>query len=337
MATNNKQGYPGLAGITDPNLNITLRALWDAVSSLKGRGGSTVTLEGPVNVGGHKISNVADPSADSDVVTKGFADANYSAEATRLSLQLLNGAPIAGVVTTNTGVPAFYATHATRIGSSTHAPSAVPDQSLFFETDRNAIYQARLVAGVPAWVYVGGLPFPGTISPDQKPTDLGTNDAGFSFFSTDFNRPYRWTGSAWADDIQRGAPQRGMIVYFSDTAPPEGGSGVWQLCDGTATNISTATGGTAAFTVPDLTTTNLFIRSTAGATGGTGGTATHTHDVNPPNTTSGAPSATTEVQSGTGVDVASDTHTHDTDIAVFASAAAATLPPYGDYNPYMRL
>lgn len=117
----------------------------------------------------------------------------------------------------------------------------------------------------------------------------------------------------------------------------------WQLCDGTAgVTKSESTGGTSTFTVPNLTTSNLFLRSVAGATGGGGGSATtHTHSVNPPNTTSGNNSASQEVQSGAGVTVAAHTHTHDVDIASFTSGAPTTaddaLPPYINLRPYMRL
>jgi hypothetical protein len=188
-----------------------------------------------------------------------------------------------------------------------------------------------------------GEPMRGTLSPDQKPT-LGVNDAGFLFYSTDFDRTYRWTGTAWADAPDQ--PKRGTIAYFpvtihADFAPGTG----WQLCDGTAgVTRSTPTGGTTTFTAPDLTTANRFLRSVSGATGGTGGSATtHTHPVNPPSTASGAPSATVAVQSGTGTTVATDTHAHSTDIASFDSGTPSgtsgddALPPYYNARPYIRL
>ena len=65
-----------------------------------------------------------------------------------------------------------------------------------------------------------------------------------------------------------------------------------------------------------------------GTAGGSGGNKNHTHPVNPPNTTSTTPSATQEVQSGTGVTVAASNHTHDTDIAQFNSGNNSVLPPY---------
>lgn len=242
-------------------------------------------------------------------------------------------------------------THAQRIALN---PASLPSGSIFWETDRTAAYM--VIAG--QWWFVVGTPFAGTLSPNQKPSDLGTRDAGFEFRSTDFDRLYRWTGSAWID--APGQEARGQIAFFPITidAAFTPGTG-WQLCDGTAgVTISKADGTTGTVTVPDLTTASRFLRSVSGATGGTGGSATtHTHQVDPPNTTSGspsvtatgAPSATVEVQAGVGTTVATDTHTHnhdhthDVNIAAFASAGPSgsggddALPPYYNARPYIRL
>ncbi len=103
----------------------------------------------------------------------------------------------------------------------------------------------------------------GTLSPDLKPT-LTANDAGFLFLATDFDRIYRYDGSGWSD--LEGGPQRDLIAFFRIQPP----SGAWQVCDGTAgVAISTAAGGTATFTAPDLLTNNKFIRANT-VSGGTG-------------------------------------------------------------------
>lgn len=66
-----------------------------------------------------------------------------------------------------------------------------------------------------------------------------------------------------------------------------------------------------------------------GTGGSSGGSKTHTHKINPPSTTSGGPSATTNVDSTTGTTaVGSDVHTHDVDIAEFDSGDNSALPPY---------
>jgi hypothetical protein len=87
-----------------------------------------------------------------------------------------------------------YGTHAGRPAANT-----VPRDALYIETDRdNVIYQARDVAGTPAWVYVAGVMWD-TISPDNRPLGLGANDVNFAYRATDTTAAYRWSGSAWVD------------------------------------------------------------------------------------------------------------------------------------------
>lgn len=229
---------------------------------------------------------------------------------------------------------------AIRIAPFAQRGSAVSARgTLFAATDRNYVTWA---SNGNVWIYVAGIQS-GTLSPDQKPT-LTTNDTGYLFRSTDFERLYRWSGSAWAD--APGQEKRFQVAWFpasihADAVPGTG----WQLCDGTAgVTRSTPTGGTTTFTAPDLTTDNRFIRAVSGATGGTGGSATtHTHDVDVASTTSGAPSATVAVQAGAGTTVATDTHTHAVDPAAVTSAGPSgasgidALPPFMNMRPYVRL
>lgn len=247
---------------------------------------------------------------------------------TPLNIFTLLGGDVSGIVQTGT--------HAQRaaINPATLAPGA-----LFWETDRTAFYM--VVANL--WTYVAGTPHGGTLSPDTRPSDLGTADAGFEIRATDFDRLYRWTGTAWLD--APGQPPREIVwipAALNAAFVPTTG---YQLCDGTANvRVSLPDGTTVLITVPDLTTANRFLRAVAGATGGSGGNATsHTHPVNPPATASGAPSATVVVQSGAGTTVATSTHTHSTDIAQFDSGTPSGvggddgLPPYYNARPYLRL
>lgn len=89
-------------------------------------------------------------------------------------------------------------------------------------------------------------PRSGTILPDQRPA-LGANDTGTIFAATDYNRRYRWTGSAWEDDSQ--APARFQIAYFQAGRSP--GTG-WVRCDGAGANASTSTGTTEYITTPTI-------------------------------------------------------------------------------------
>lgn len=122
----------------------------------------------------------------------------------------------------------------------------------------------------------------------------------------------------------------------------------WLLCDGAAVSRTTyaalfatvgvtfgAGDGSTTFNVPDL--RGRFPLGKAGAgtgstLGGTGGLIDHVHSVNPPDTTTGAPSDTVDATL-TGSPVASATHTHQVDIAAFDSAAAN--PPFQVVNYFI--
>lgn len=235
--------------------------------------------------------------------------------------------PIAGALTTGSGRVRRGAFSA-RGGAAAHAGE------WFLASDQNNVlwYSTGTV-----WVYVAGQ-MRGTLSPNEKPTGLGTDDVGYLFLSTDFDRAYRWDGSAWAD--APGEPTRGMVAYFMSGLVPAVG---WALCDGSSVTRSTPTGGTTSLSLDNLTTDNRFIRSVSGASGGTGGSATtHTHAVDPPSTTTSAPSAVVQA-APVGTGVATDVHTHTVDIASFTSGApsgtggADALPPYVNFRPYLRL
>lgn len=207
------------------------------------------------------------------------------------------------------------------------------------------------------WVLLQGWgdPLSGTLPPSVSPV---ARDAGFRYRSTDFDRVYRWTGSAWED--APGEPRRGMMVFAMGAL----GTG-WVSCDGSSVTGSTASGGTTAVTVPNF--VGLFPRANS-SSGGTGGASGHTHSVDPPNTSTGGasavttsgpsavttsgPSRTVEVDDnldGTTIHVASEdhdhdlnhthdlSHFHDVDIAPFTSGSASSLPPYQDAFLMYRL
>lgn len=94
----------------------------------------------------------------------------------------------------------FFGSESGWISQGTHAarllvnPGGVPDGALYVETDRRAIYESRFVGSAQAWVYVVGL-MRDTLA--NRPVDVGPNDAGFIYNSTDA-LDYRWSGTAWA-------------------------------------------------------------------------------------------------------------------------------------------
>lgn len=128
-------------------------------------------------------------------------------------------------------------------------------------------------------------------------------------------------------------PPAGLIEAYGGTSAPVG----YLLCDGSAISrttyanlfgiIGTSFGvgdGSTTFNIPDMRGYFPFGKATAG-TGSTLGTTfgaiDHVHSVNPPNTTTGAPSATIATTNLTGTGP-SATHTHDVDISAFNSASA---------------
>ncbi len=89
------------------------------------------------------------------------------------------------------GITVIQNTHANRLILFT--PSKYGLGSLYFETDRTVLYVDRTVSSAKAWVYAGGV-MSGLVA--ARPADLGLNDAGFLFTSTD-SLDYRWSGTAW--------------------------------------------------------------------------------------------------------------------------------------------
>jgi microcystin-dependent protein len=158
---------------------------------------------------------------------------------------------------------------------------------------------------------------------------------------------YAPTGNVAYDPCPSGA----MMAYGGATVPPG-----YLLCDGSAvsrttydhlfTTIGTAYGvgdGSTTFNLPDLRQRFPLGKATSGTgntLGGTGGAIDHTHDIththsiDPPNTTSGTPSATVAATNLTG-SAASTTHTHDVNIAPFTSGAASTSTSGTSNPPYL--
>jgi hypothetical protein len=100
----------------------------------------------------------------------------------------------AGAITTLQNGLIQYGSHTSR-----PQPGATLNGSLYIETDRNdVIYQSQ----GSIWQYLAGTMY-GTLTPDQRPTDLGVNDAGFDFRATDTNadsgREFQWSQTEWIE------------------------------------------------------------------------------------------------------------------------------------------
>ncbi len=132
----------------------------------------------------------------------------------------------------------------------------------------------------------------------------------------------------------------GEVRFLAHGSPPVN----WLLCDGAAVSrvtyatlfetIGTAYGsgdGSTTFNVPQA--DSKFLRgNTPGATGGSDSvdlshthSLSHTHQVDPPSTNTGAPSATSNVTNTLATNPRpTDTHTHTVDIPEFTSGSAST-------------
>ncbi len=85
----------------------------------------------------------------------------------------------------------FIGTHAQRINKQA---STYPIGTLWFETDRTTLYTVLSISGAQRWVWEAGI-YSSAFA--NRPTDLGTFDAGFLFYATDIFLTYRWSGSGW--------------------------------------------------------------------------------------------------------------------------------------------
>ncbi len=137
----------------------------------------------------------------------------------------------------------------------------------------------------------------------------------------------------------------GIIEFYGGTSAPIG----YLMCDGSSVSrttysvlfgvINTTYGvgdGSTTFNLPDLRQRfplGKAVSGTGSTLGSTGGTIDHLHTVNPPNTTTGAPSGTSGQLVGV-INVASSAHTHDVDIAQFNSGTAN--PPYLVLNAIIK-
>ncbi len=120
----------------------------------------------------------------------------------------------------------------------------------------------------------------------------------------------KFNGSQWmADDCM----PNGVIVMWSGSLAsiPDG----WVLCNGSS--------GT-----PDLTNRFIYGVSNGEDPGGSGGTTTHSHNVNPPSVNTQSSPQYEDVSAGVNYSVSRNDHNHNVDIPMFSSESASSLPPF---------
>ena len=184
-------------------------------------------------------------------------------------------------------------THANRL--ALYPAVNYPIGTVFYEVDRTSYYMVFSGGGVTTWQCIPGGYMKGTLTPDQKPTDLTGNDVRFEFFSLDFSKFFRWTGTAWE---RRGDQLPAGFIGTFKVGPAIGIPG-WQLCDGSTVTASRDDATTESIVVPDFSSSPYLKVSTTTALG--------------PNAASGLTDEevdSVEVQSGTGTFVSAFPHTH---------------------------
>lgn len=171
---------------------------------------------------------------------------------------------------------------------------------IYYQTDTGLLYISMIVSNVWTWVYLAGTVT--VANPASLPSGLGPAETNLIAYELTYFHSYRWTGSAWT--FAPGDPGAKYIVA-TPTAAPKGGK--WQLCDGTAVQVSNGDGTTSSVTTPNLMTSGNsggpsllgagaplgFNASTPGSWQAAARTETesaHTHNV----------TASIVVQSGTG-------------------------------------
>ena len=93
-------------------------------------------------------------------------------------------------------------------------PGSVADGTVYIEFDRGSVYQNQ--DGV--WQYITGTMW-ATLSPDLRPTDLGTHDGGFDFRTTDDPaREFIWSQTEWieATPVRFGTHAQRLAVVVAD-------------------------------------------------------------------------------------------------------------------------
>lgn len=182
------------------------------------------------------------------------------------------------------------------------------------------------------------------------------NSSATDNFAGGVIKPTLQTGNGrWLRRGYYGAPTGTLYMWGTTTAPAG-----YLLCNGNAVSRSTysdlfsaigtifgAGDGSTTFNVPDfrqrfpLGVATTGTGSTLAASGGQidhTHTITHTHDIDPPNTTSGAPSDAVNNVSLVGVgSAASATHTHDINIATFTSGASSAANSGANNPPFLAI
>ena len=252
---------PNLVGRCDTLVERAIRELYTTVNKMAGTArtpGATNAVTKALALGASKGGSSSGGGITGPLGPTGNSPFPQNPQFPVLSAIPPAGSPynLAGTAVLVSGVPYVFYNNAwipfQSVGSilnDTHAhrlanfpATSYAAGTLFYETDRTVVY----ISDGTDWLFLTGV-MHGTLSPDQKPGDLGATDFGFIFNSTDFLHFYEWDGTAWHFASGDGSKQ----IVGGDGAPPDGG--LWQLCDGSTVDIAQDDGTVVSTAVPTVT------------------------------------------------------------------------------------
>jgi hypothetical protein len=134
---------------------------------------------------------------------------------------------------------------------------------IYAEADRSGvIYQLQ----GSAWHFLAGTMW-GTVSPDARPTDLGTNDAGFTFRGTDQQRQFIWSGTAWVETTPVGTPSTlshpNVVTKVGSTPGQIVEGGITDLSAGNSNKVTITAGGSVGIGAVPVAPLNVVAPSSA--------------------------------------------------------------------------
>lgn len=215
------------ATLTLPEVQQSFRETWQTIERTEPRN---------VDLKGQRFSNASDAVSKREFLTLGQGDGRYVLS-TQVQTILESWESTLDVTR-----PVRINTYANRGAAETHR------YTIFEASDRN--YVAWVSTG-SAWIYAYGIHSRTQSQLATLAATLGTNDAGYLVWVTDYEHLLRWSGSAWT--FGPGDAGGGYIAFF--LAAPNGNG--WVLVDGTATTILKSDGTTTAVTPYDVSTMML--------------------------------------------------------------------------------
>lgn len=244
------------------NVNRALRQMWDSVDALSGQRGNA-PRGSDLNLNSHRAINAADPTDDTDLVTKQYADAHYGPTVIQQQLSITGDNPLLPVPLLGQGAPIELAdTHANRPSAMSYGIG-----SLYFETDRTVEYINLFNTSlVQVWVYKSGV-YRAPLA--SQPADLGVNDVGFRFVASDTAQHFKWSGSAFTEEQElsdasaASAPSLLNLIHRSSGTPATGfGAGLDYYLDSAAKTKRQAAEIVAAWAVATdgSETTSIFVK-----------------------------------------------------------------------------